>query len=129
MYSISCALPTRLREACNFVLITKVVTSNKMYSYFHLATDDKDINFFVNKVCMLYSGGPHPVVVNPSRPSCSTVHVVDQPRPSISTPVAVVFNVVICHLPRLHLPMPHRRHCWYHTYPLATVLRKYIYLV
>ena len=48
----------RLREACNFVLITKVVTSNKMYSYFHLATDDKDIIFFVNKVSMFYSGGP-----------------------------------------------------------------------
>ena len=35
----------RLREACNFVLITKVM-SNKIYSYFHLATDDdKDLVF------------------------------------------------------------------------------------
>ena len=37
-----------MREACNFVLITKV-TSSKIYSYFHIAEDDKDF-FNVNKV-------------------------------------------------------------------------------
>ena len=72
----------RLREACNFVLTVKV-TSNKIYSYFHLASDDKDI-IFVNKVsmllieCCLGGCGLHPVILNLSRPSCLVVLVVDR---------------------------------------------------
>jgi hypothetical protein len=69
-----------LTEACNFVLITKV-TSNKIYSYFHLATDDKDIISvikvsmypFTMNVVLTVAG-----VLTPSCPSCLVVLVVDR---------------------------------------------------
>ena len=49
-------------------------------------------HIFYKRLCR--GGGPHPVVVAPSCPSCcSVVLVVD--RPSTSRPVIIVFHIVI----------------------------------
>ena len=114
----------RLMEACNFALSTKVM-SNKYYSYFHIATDDKD-SIIVNKVSMHLllmsslrwwapSRCPHPQ--SPlllSHPCCR------------STMTLNLHTRCHClqhgHLPCLHLPMPHCWHCWY---PLAVILHRF----
>jgi hypothetical protein len=43
-------------------------------------------------------GGPHPVIVAPSCPSCCSA-ILDVDRPSTSRPVIVVFHVVIIRCP------------------------------